>query len=211
MNKLHRQTLQTHRPPEKSKIEDTVFRLAAPDPQGAGGPRCEVHADSGKQGPRRARSPRYWPIGPRKLRVPRTKHAARRPRPLIDRDGKRARTMARAPRRVPPYARPANRGGVRVAASRNEGREAEPQVEYPVMIAQELTRVADYISRLKNEIGALRANELYAIGFPEPMTNWATLSTPPPRQRIPSWKQPRRFSATTMPISRPTVPGSDPA
>ncbi|TVR07961.1 MAG: chemotaxis protein [Salinarimonadaceae bacterium] len=33
-------------------------------------------------------------------------------------------------------------------------------------IAQELTLVADYITRLKNEIGALRANELYRSRLP---------------------------------------------
>lgn len=43
--------------------------------------------------------------------------------------------------------------------------ETEPQVDIR-MIAQELTRVADYISRLKHEIGALRANELYRNRLP---------------------------------------------
>ncbi|KPQ11625.1 MAG: chemotaxis protein CheZ [Saliniramus fredricksonii] len=48
---------------------------------------------------------------------------------------------------------------------KQEAGEAEPQVDIR-MIAQELTRVADYISRLKNEIGALRANELYRDRLP---------------------------------------------
>jgi chemotaxis protein CheZ len=34
------------------------------------------------------------------------------------------------------------------------------------LIAQELTKVADYISKLKSEIGALRANEIYRTRLP---------------------------------------------
>lgn len=34
------------------------------------------------------------------------------------------------------------------------------------LIAQELTKVADYISKLKSEIGALRANEIYRSRLP---------------------------------------------
>ncbi len=59
----------------------------------------------------------------------------------------------------------ANSAEARPRRRKQDSGAAEPQVDIR-LIAQELTRVADYISRLKNEIGALRANELYRNRLP---------------------------------------------